>query len=118
MKWEGARAGSGTARYLVCNGAEGEPGTFRVRYLLRLNPYLVLEGALIAAYAVGAEQIYVCTKRRFTGERQRLEDALADLQVTRVEGAGAIELVFAPDEYLFGEEKALLGVVEGGLPLP
>jgi NADH:ubiquinone oxidoreductase subunit F (NADH-binding) len=50
-------------KYVVCNGAEGEPGTFKDRYLLRRNPYQMLEGLPIAAYAVGARRAYVCLKR-------------------------------------------------------
>ncbi len=117
-KWDGIRSDASTTRYLVCNGAEGEPGTFKDRLLLRMNPYQVLEGVLIAAYAIGAERAYVCTKRQFAPERQRLEAALAEFQASGARGADRLELVFGPDEYLFGEEKALLEVIEGGLPLP
>jgi NADH-quinone oxidoreductase subunit F len=117
-KWDGVRNDPGTRKYLVCNGAEGEPGTFKDRYLLRLNPYQTLEGVLIARYAIGAERAYVCTKQQFTLERERLETALAELKTADVVDSDLIELVFEPDEYLFGEEKALLEVIEGGLPLP
>ena len=117
-KWDGARSDPGTTKYLVCNGAEGEPGTFKDRYLLRMNPYQILEGVMIAAFAIGAERAHVCTKRQFSSERERLETALAELQGEGVEGADRVELIFGPDEYLFGEEKALLEVIEGGLPLP
>ncbi len=117
-KWDGVRSDPGTTRYLVGNGAEGEPGTFKDRYLLRMNPYQVLEGALIGIYALGARRGYVCTKAQFALERQRLEMALAELRAAGARGADQVELVFGPDEYLFGEEKALLEVIEGGLPLP
>ena len=65
-KWRSIRAtGTGT-RFAVCNGAEGEPATFKDRHLLRTNPYQVLEGLAIAAYAVGAERCYVGLKETFT----------------------------------------------------
>src|SRR5690606_18650710 len=54
LKWSGIAGQKGTRRYLVCNGAEGEPGTFKDRALLRANPYQVVEGMLVAAYAIGA----------------------------------------------------------------
>ena len=52
-------------KYVVCNAAEGEPGTFKDRWLLRMNPYLVVEGLGIAAYAVGAERAFIGIKAGF-----------------------------------------------------
>ncbi len=106
------------ATTVVVNAAEGEPGTMKDRELLRRNPYLVLEGALIAAHAVGADQIVVATKASFTDIVARLREA-----VTEVEAAGwcdgvAIEVLEGPAEYLFGEETALLEVVDGRPPFP
>ncbi len=118
-KWESvAQAGEDGDTYLVCNAAEGEPGTFKDRTLMRRNPFQLLEGMLIAMYAVGVEQAYIGVKQRFTGEVERLiaaRDALAEAGWT---GAERIRVVPGPDEYLFGEEKAMLEVVEGKLPLP
>ena len=56
-KWAGIAAQTAARRYLVCNGAEGEPGTFKDRALLRANPYQVVEGVIIAAFAVGADEV-------------------------------------------------------------
>jgi NADH:ubiquinone oxidoreductase subunit F (NADH-binding) len=55
-------------RFAVCNAAEGEPATFKDRYLMRSNPYQVLEGLAIAAYAVGAERCFIGIKEAFTEE--------------------------------------------------
>jgi NADH:ubiquinone oxidoreductase subunit F (NADH-binding) len=115
-KWSGIAGQTGTRRYVVCNGAEGEPGTFKDRYLLRHNPYQVIEGLAIASRVIGAERAFLCIKRHFEPERARVERAIAEMQAA---GVGAeIELVLGPDEYLYGEEKAMLEVIEGGLPLP
>lgn len=103
-------------RYICANGAEGEPGSFKDRWLLRLNPYLVLEGLAIAAFALGAKRAFIGVKQAATAERERVETALRDLQSDGI--GGNIEVVLGSGEYLFGEEKALLEVVEGGLPLP
>ena len=104
-------------RYAVCNAAEGEPGTFKDRALHAANPYVVLEGLLIAAGAVDAEAAYIATKASFERERARLAQAL-----TEVTEAGWVDrpvhIVTGPEEYLFGEEKALLEVIEGNEPLP
>jgi NADH-quinone oxidoreductase subunit F len=117
VKWTGVRTAPGTARYICCNGAEGEPGTFKDRYILRTNPYQVIEGLAIAAHAIGAERAYLCVKRIFDPEIAAVQRALDEFRTQTAIGQN-IELVLGPDEYLFGEEKALLEVVEGGLPLP
>lgn len=119
-KWAGIRReGTGT-RYVCCNGAEGEPGTFKDRYLLRMNPYQVLEGVAIAAYTVGAPRAFICLKQSFNSEFDRLQEALDELMASGILGtppSPEISLVFGPEEYLFGEEKALLEVSELMLPL-
>jgi NADH-quinone oxidoreductase subunit F len=119
MKWASVReAAAGIPSYFVCNGAEGEPGTFKDRTLLTRNPYCVLEGVLIAAYAVGASAAYIGVKKRFTRERERLAEALEGAALAGWEGVERVEVVAGPDEYLFGEEKAMLEVIERKLPMP
>ena len=119
MKWQSVAEAAGDAPpSVVCNAAEGEPGTFKDRALLSRNPYQVLEGLLIAAYAVGAAGSVLATKRRYTGEIQRLVDARAEMVAAGWHGADSLEIVLGPDEYLYGEESALLEVIEGKLPMP
>ena len=67
-KWRSVRTVGAGPRFAVCNGAEGEPATFKDRLLLRTNPYQVLEGLAIAAHAVGAERAYLGVKETFTPE--------------------------------------------------
>src|SRR5438552_10293460 len=55
VKWSSVASHACRTRYVVCNAAEGEPGTFKDRFLIRANPYAVLEGLLIAAHVVGAK---------------------------------------------------------------
>jgi NADH:ubiquinone oxidoreductase subunit F (NADH-binding) len=117
-KWATVRANGGPTRYVVCNAAEGEPGTFKDRFILRRNPYLVLEGVAIAALAVGASRAFVVIKRRYEQEIARLRGALAEMTDADLLGPAPVQVVLGPDEYLFGEEKAALEVVEGGEPLP
>lgn len=117
-KWASIR-GSGTGRrFVVANGAEGEPSTFKDRVLMRLDPYRVIEGAAIAALAVGAESVFVATKRTFTRELARLRSAAIELGAAGIIGDLQVTVVEGPEEYLFGEESALLEVVEGRDPLP
>jgi NADH-quinone oxidoreductase subunit F len=109
---------AGGDRYVVCNGAEGEPGTFKDRMLMRRNPYQVIEGVAIAAATVDAVGAYIAVKASFEPEIAALERALTEMAETQLIGDVPITLVTGPDEYLFGEEKALLEVIEGEDPLP
>ena len=102
---------------VVVNASEGEPGSFKDRALLRRNPYRIIEGAIIAAEAIDAERIVFALKASFKPELERLGTALAE-----VEHAGwtdrAFVVVEGPPEYLYGEETALLEVVDGREPFP
>jgi NADH:ubiquinone oxidoreductase subunit F (NADH-binding) len=70
LKWAGVRAQPGTHRYVVVNGAEGEPGTFKDRAILRTNPYQVIEGLLIAAFAIDAIETFVRDVPRLPGDHR------------------------------------------------
>jgi NADH-quinone oxidoreductase subunit F len=117
-KWRGIREAGPGRRFAVCNAAEGEPGTFKDRALLRHDPYSVLEGLAIAAITVDAEAAYIATKESYRYEADRLRDAIEEMSALGWFGAMPVTLVRGPDEYLFGEEKALLEVIEGRDPLP
>jgi NADH-quinone oxidoreductase subunit F len=117
-KWAGVRASAGTHHYVVCNAAEGEPSSFKDRALLRVNPYQVIEGLTVAALTIGAREAYVAIKRSFVPELERLLDALEAMEAAGLAGDVPIKVVGGPDEYLFGEEKAMLEVIEGKPPLP
>ncbi len=118
VKWAGVRDADYPERYLVCNAAEGEPGTFKDRWLIRTNPYQLLEGITIAADAIGATAAFIGVKAKFAVEIAALERAAAEMAEAGMLSAAAITIVPGPDDYLFGEEKALLEVIEGRDPLP
>lgn len=103
---------------VVVNAAEGEPGTFKDRAVLRANPYGVIEGALIAAHAVGADRIVVALKQSFEVEQRRVGEALAEMEQAGWFDGVAPEVVAGPSEYLFGEETGLLEVLDGRPPFP
>ena len=111
-------ASAALATTVVVNAAEGEPGSFKDRALLRANPYRVLEGALIAARAVGARQVIVALKGSFGTEMERLRGAMAEIEDAGWAGDVAMTAVAGPEEYLFGEETALLEVLDGRPPFP
>jgi NADH:ubiquinone oxidoreductase subunit F (NADH-binding) len=118
VKWAGMRGADADRRFVVCNAAEGEPGTFKDRWLIRSNPYQLLEGLAVGALAVGAERIIIGIKRKSTVEIERLQTAAAEMEEAGLLGATPVDLALGPDDYLFGEEKALLEVIEGHDPLP
>ena len=103
---------------VVVNAAEGEPGTFKDRALLRSNPYSVLEGACIAALAVGATEIVVATKASFSSEIERIRHAIDEVTAAGWLEGGTLRVAEGPGEYLLGEETALLEVIEGRPPFP
>lgn len=71
IKWEGVYKkqadilGMIPTKYLVCNGSEGEPGTYKDRYLIQKNPYSLIEGMMIASYAIGTYKAIICIKEIF-----------------------------------------------------
>jgi NADH:ubiquinone oxidoreductase subunit F (NADH-binding) len=118
VKWRSVAEGGGRHHYAVCNAAEGEPGTFKDRALLRANPYAVLEGLLISAVAVEAREAFIALKASFAPEIERVRGALAEMEARGWLGNRTVVVMTGPEEYLFGEEKALLEVIEGNDPLP
>lgn len=117
-KWKSVTRGEHGTRYAVANAAEGEPGTFKDRALLRANPYAVIEGLAIAAHTVAASRSFLALKASFTIELEILNRALAEAEAQGWFQPNSVEIVAGPEEYLFGEEKALLEVIEGNDPLP
>lgn len=117
-KWRTTMGHACPTRHVVCNAAEGEPGTFKDRYLLRRDPYSMLEGLLIAAHVVGAGGAYVAMKASFTRELERVRLAVEEMRAAGALGEVEVHVVEGPEEYLFGEERALLEVIEGNDPLP
>lgn len=119
IKWAGiAGAPDDQQRFFVCNAAEGEPGTFKDRALMRANPYQLLEGMAIGAHAVGAEHAYIGIKESYLPEIARLESAAGEMAAAGLLGEIPISIATGPDDYLLGEEKALLEAIEGRDPLP
>lgn len=117
-KWASLREHPCRKRSVICNAAEGEPGTFKDRYLIRKNPYAVIAGLLIAAHVLETTEIYIGIKASYQKEMGRLRQAIAEMREHGLLDGIQIEIVAGPDEYLFGEEKALLEVIEGDPPLP
>src|SRR5262249_50552495 len=100
------------------NAAEGEPATFKDRALMRANPYQLVEGMIIAAFAVGAAEAFICLKASFDREIAAVTRAVEEFQRAGICQDCQVTIVAGPEEYLYGEEKAMLEVIEGKPPLP
>ena len=125
-KWSFVPKDSPKPKFLVVNADEGEPGTFKDRYLLERDPHALIEGILIASYAIGAHKAYVYIRGEYVQPHQRFSKAVEeayrhgwlgkgiqkskfDLELVIHRGAGA---------YICGEETALLTSLEGGKGFP
>jgi NADH:ubiquinone oxidoreductase subunit F (NADH-binding) len=119
-KWAAvlARAAPTRPSTVVVNAAEGEPGSFKDRALLRANPFAVLEGALVAAVTVGADRVVVACKASFVTEHDLLEEAAREVEATGWAEGIALEVFGGPSEYLYGEETGLLEALQGRPPFP
>jgi NADH:ubiquinone oxidoreductase subunit F (NADH-binding) len=119
IKWQTvAGAATDAPTTVVINGAEGEPGTFKDRTILRNNPYIVLEGALIAARAVDAPRVVIALKKSFTTELTLMRRAIEEVRAAGWLQHADVSVYEGPHEYLYGEETALLEVLDGRYPFP
>jgi formate dehydrogenase len=105
-------------RLLAVNADEGEPGTFKDRYLLETDPHRVLEGALIAAWAVEAEAIYVYVRDEYPAARALFAGEIAKVQTSGLADGIEIHLRRGAGAYICGEESAMLESIEGKRGLP
>lgn len=113
-------------KYVVINADESETGTFKDRELLEGNPHQVIEGALIAAYAVGADLIYCYFRGEFMDAAYHFEQALKDLRQAgllgdNILGSGfncQVYATYGAGAYICGEETALLASLQGELGQP
>ena len=100
-------------RLLAINIDEGEPGTFKDRYYLERDPHRFLEGALIAAWAVGIDAIYIYLRDEYHGCREILEREIAALQANPPYAIPHIHLRRGAGAYICGEESAMIESIEG-----
>lgn len=121
-KWEICRSFDSDIKYIVCNADEGEPGTFKDRVLIQENPAMLIEGMIIAAYAVGATQGAIYLRGEYAYLQELLEDMLRLYRKAGLLGKsiGAKEpfdfdiyVELGAGAYVCGEETALLHSMEG-----
>jgi len=128
MKWAFAReAKSATGKkYVICNADEGDPGAFMDRSVLEGDPHAVLEGMLICAFAVGADEGYIYVRAEYPLAIKRLQIALKQMEERNLLGDGILGTSFSfrlhikegAGAFVCGEETALMGSIEGKRGMP
>ncbi len=116
-KWRFVRAESGP-RLMAVNADEGEPGTIKDRYYLETEPHKVLEGMLVAAWAVEAEAVYFYLRDEYPGIREILLAEIAALESAGLAPHTEIHLRRGAGAYICGEESAMIESIEGKRGLP
>ena len=116
-KWEIVRKFP-EPRLMAVNIDEGEPGTFKDRYYLESDPHRFLEGSLIAAWAVGIEEIYIYLRDEYAAAREILLREIAELQISFPEILPQIHLRRGAGAYICGEESAMIESIEGKRGIP
>lgn len=125
-KWQLCQEAPGRKKYLICNADEGDPGAFMNRSLMEGDPYSLLEGMIIAAYAIQAEQAYIYIRAEYPLAIERLKLAIAHLHDfgllgENIMGSGFgldIKLKEGAGAFVCGEETALIASVEGSRGMP
>ena len=121
MKWSFLAKPEGVPRYLVCNGDESEPGTFKDRYLMTHIPHALVEGMIVSSYALGANTSYIYVRGEMMPQIRILENAIVEAKAAgflgnNILGTGYnLEIYVQPGggAYICGEETALLESLEG-----
>lgn len=127
-KWQFAKDQKNDEKYVVCNGDEGDPGAFMDRSILEGNPISVIEGMMIAGYAIGAKNGYVYVRAEYPVAVSRLKTAIKEAEEIGILGDNILGSNFSfrvhvrlgAGAFVCGEETALLNSIEGkrGMPRP
>ncbi|SHE33990.1 NADH-quinone oxidoreductase subunit NuoF [Desulforamulus putei] len=127
-KWSFAAAQPGPKKYVICNGDEGDPGAFMDRSVMEGNPHSVLEGMMIAGFAIGADEGYIYARAEYPLAIKRMRKAIADAEALGLLGRNVLGTDFnfkihikeGAGAFVCGEETALIASIEGerGMPRP
>jgi NADH-quinone oxidoreductase subunit F len=125
-KWELCRKAGSAPKYVICNADEGDPGAFMDRVVLESDPHQVIEGMIIAGYAIGAERGYVYVRAEYPLAIERIQIALKQAEELGFLGENilgsdfgfGIEIAAGAGAFVSGEETALIAAVEGRMSTP
>lgn len=126
LKWQFARDSKGSKKYVICNADEGDPGAFMDESVLVGDPHKVLEGMIIAAYAIGSDEGYIYVRAEYPLAIKRLEKAIVQAREygflgDELFGTGFnfdVEIKTGAGAFVCGEETALIASIEGKRGMP
>jgi NADH-quinone oxidoreductase subunit F len=126
LKWKFARRAPGDKKYVICNADEGDPGAFMDRSALEGDPHSVLEGMMIAAYAIGSDEAYIYARAEYPLAVRRLRAAIAQCEERGFLGKNifgsnmnfSIKIKEGAGAFVCGEETALMASIEGKRGVP
>ena len=126
LKWTFMPKQSDKPKYLCVNGDEAEPGTFKDRQIFEYNPHLLIEGSVIAAYAMGITTVFIYVRGEYGKWVRMLETAIADAYTHGYVGENILGSGFSTNilvhkgagAYICGEESSLMNSIEGGRGYP
>lgn len=128
LKWDLTRKVQGDKKYVICNADEGDPGAFMDRSVMEGNPHSVIEGMMIAAKAIGADEGYIYVRAEYPLAVKRMRKAIADAEALGVLGddifgsgkSFKLHVMEGAGAFVCGEETALMASIEGlrGMPRP
>lgn len=126
FKWNAARQSAGDEKYLICNADEGDPGAFMDRAVIESDPHALIEGMLIAAYAIGAKEAIVYVRAEYPLAIKRLRNAIKQAEEKGYIGENILSSDFSckfrikagAGAFVCGEETALIESLEGQRGMP
>ena len=126
VKWKFSYEAHGDSKYIICNADEGDPGAFMDRSILEGNPHSVLEGMMIAGYAIGAQEAYIYIRAEYPLALKRLKTAISDCEKKGYLGENifgsdvsfTIKIKEGAGAFVCGEETALIASIEGKRGVP
>ena len=126
FKWNAARSSAGEEKYLICNADEGDPGAFMDRAVIESDPHSLIEGMMIAAYAIGASRAFVYVRAEYPLAIIRLKKAMEDAEKAGFSGRNilgtgfscALAIKAGAGAFVCGEETALIESLEGKRGMP
>jgi NADH:ubiquinone oxidoreductase subunit F (NADH-binding)/(2Fe-2S) ferredoxin/NAD-dependent dihydropyrimidine dehydrogenase PreA subunit len=121
IKWEFTRKAEGNTKYVICNADEGDPGAYMDRTILESDPHSVIEGMIIGAFAIGANEGYIYVRNEYPLAVKRLQLAIAQAEEMGLLGKNifdsnfnfSINIYRGAGAFVCGEETALLASIEG-----
>ena len=113
LKWSGAYGVESDVKYVVCNADEGEPGTFKDRTIIENDPHTLIEGMLICAYCIQAQECFIYVRGEYTHCIELLKKAAKDAEAKGFSDGVKVNVVGGAGSYVCGEETTLLTSLEG-----